>query len=557
MSGKHPIDDLFARGLRDAEATPPPRVWEGIVRERGKAHPPSADRSATTRNRSRQGLAAILLLLLSAATYWIVVRPDADTADGHASVHPSQGGEEHATTPVPPITDGGSSKTDKSTTEGLLPAPASTVQAPETTSSWAGPVVDPEEKHADASGGAATRVKKEGASEKPAAQRSSGSEQYHADSATLTAAAGKDARNGAQKHAGGRSPAPASENTNAPPLNEKTWVDPPTESSAASKVKGMDRPDRESPTPVTHASSGTAMRATPDDHLPMLTGLATPFTHNTAMRPGPILQGDSTPTYVLNKGHWWFGVQAGVFSLTGEWRGTGSEVSELNKSENWRGGQSLSLVVGRDWLSGWSSGISVGVTRQRSRFLYHESEPGHVETVVDTTWTSAPMGTQTNYTWDIVETVIEEPGVERDYNATNTCTSLRIAPEVGYRLVGRHRFSLHVRGGLAMSMDLERKGSTLASTTTSSDSLEVVSASISRLDLGDASLDDRFPISFSVFASAELRYRLCEHWSLGAMPMFTWNLPRLEERVPRVSLTEVGGALRLRYDLGHKERRVK
>ena len=35
MNGRHPIDDLFARGLRDAEATPPPAVWEGIVRERG------------------------------------------------------------------------------------------------------------------------------------------------------------------------------------------------------------------------------------------------------------------------------------------------------------------------------------------------------------------------------------------------------------------------------------------------------------------------------------------------------------------------------------------
>ena len=38
MKGEHPIDDLFARGLRDAESTPPAAVWEGIDRERNWAH---------------------------------------------------------------------------------------------------------------------------------------------------------------------------------------------------------------------------------------------------------------------------------------------------------------------------------------------------------------------------------------------------------------------------------------------------------------------------------------------------------------------------------------
>ncbi|MBP7513796.1 MAG: hypothetical protein KA791_04560 [Flavobacteriales bacterium] len=557
MNGKHPIDDLFARGLRDAEATPPPGVWEGIVRERGKAHPPSADSAATTRNRSRWGLAAILLLLLSAAGYWIVSQQDTNGADGHASVQPSPGGEGPATRSMPPVTESGSSTPDQSAVETPSNTSATTVQEPEATSSSAGPTADPVVKQADASDRSPTRVVKERASEKPAGQRSSRSKQPGTKSPTWTTAAGKDMREAAVTDDGRTSNSPANENTSPPSLNEKTKIDPSSETSAVSKDMGADPADPGSSASTAQGSSGTVGRTTPDVHLSMLTGLVTPFMNHTAAQPGPILRGDSTPTYVLKKGNWWFGVQAGVSTLTGEWRGTGPEVSELNKSETWRAGQSLALVVGRDWLSGWSSGISAGITRHRSQFLHHESEPGHVETVVDTTWTSAPMGTQTNYTWDIVETVVEEPGVERDYNATNTYTSLRIAPEVGYRLLGRHRFSLHARGGLALSMDLGRKGSTLVSTTTTSDSLEVVSASITRLDLSDASLDDRFPISFSVFASAELRYRLCEHWSLGVLPMFTWNLPRSEENTPRASFTEVGGALRLRYDLGHKERRVK
>ena len=36
MSERHPIDELFHRALHDAEVTPPPAVWEGIVRKRTK-----------------------------------------------------------------------------------------------------------------------------------------------------------------------------------------------------------------------------------------------------------------------------------------------------------------------------------------------------------------------------------------------------------------------------------------------------------------------------------------------------------------------------------------
>ncbi|MCC7501195.1 MAG: hypothetical protein IT229_01610 [Flavobacteriales bacterium] len=36
MSERHPIDELFHRVLQDAEVTPPPAVWEGIVRKRTK-----------------------------------------------------------------------------------------------------------------------------------------------------------------------------------------------------------------------------------------------------------------------------------------------------------------------------------------------------------------------------------------------------------------------------------------------------------------------------------------------------------------------------------------
>ncbi len=553
MNGKHPIDDLFARGLRDAEATPPPGVWEGIVRERAKAPSAPAKGSVMTRNRGRWGLAAILLLLLSAGAYWLVVQPGTNSADGPASVEPSPGGEGQPSTLATKnaTTESGSATPEKSNAEGPSTTSTTSAQEPDATPSSTGTTTDPTVKQAGTPHGSPVGSAGDSNTKKPVTQQAARSNKpasQPATVATVSSQVNDDARNNDE---------PANENTTRSSPNDEPAIAPSSESSATSKGKNGDPVSIGGSTSMAQASSGTVVRTSPDVHLSKLDGLVTPLVGTAVTPPGPLLQGDSTPVYVLDKGQWWFGVQAGISSLNGEWRGTGPEISELNESETWQGGQSLALAVGRDWLSGWSSGITIGMAKKRSRFLHHESEPGHVETVIDTTWTNTPMGTQTNYsTWDIVERLVEEPGVERDYSATNTYTSLRIAPEIGYRIAGRQRFSLHARGGLAVSMTLGRKGSALVSSATS-DSTEVVQTSITPLALNDASLDDRFPVSFAVFASVELRYRLCERWSLSMLPMFNFDLSRSAERVPQTSMTEVGGALRLRYDLGHKERRVK
>ncbi len=63
MKEKHPIDELFARGLRDAEAAPSAAVWEGIVLERGWAH------LTLLQLRRRWGWLALVFLLGGGATY--------------------------------------------------------------------------------------------------------------------------------------------------------------------------------------------------------------------------------------------------------------------------------------------------------------------------------------------------------------------------------------------------------------------------------------------------------------------------------------------------------
>lgn len=540
MNGRHPIDDLFARTLRDAEATPPSAVWEGIVRERGKG------RHAVAKRRSRWGLAALLLLLLGSAGYWTLTHRGGKE---HAALSPSQGGQVSAAgnaSVEPPVVE---EPTASEKSEALV-------------------------GQADGSSGSGEQNK----AEKTATSTGSGSAESGPNTASGTKGTAEqriddDPKESLKATAAVRASSSKTKKANKPerqrmvsPSNaadSRSHAEPATNASGiasgGSEKSGSDDANGASrkvlPDASRHASSEQRARVYTDVHLALLASLVTPFLNNAATAPGPILQGDSTPAYVLKKDNWWVAVQGEWSTLNGEWKGPGSEVTELNKSETWRGGQGLGLVIGREWLSGWSLGLGIGANKQRSRFLRREVEASHTEVIVDTTWTGTPMGQVTNYTWDIVETVIEEPGVERDYSATNSYTRLRIAPEVGYQLLQKKRFSLGARLAPVMMIDIGRKGNTLVRTA-SVDTLETA-ATTGALALTDASLDNRFPMTFAVSAGLELRYRLCERWSLGMLPTFTYWLPHTEGRVPSLSMSELGGAVRLRYDLRHQERRLK
>ena len=552
MNGKHPIDELFARHLRDAEAQPPRAVWEGIVRERAKARPAGAQ------SRGRWGLAAILLLLLGAAGYWTLVHEKTGFPDGQASVQPSPSGEGRSVTATPGHTTTESAPPTSENPATETPATDQTKAATQQTkqensSSEAGQA--PAAKQANTTGKNPSEAVTERTSSTPPARSTVHSRKPAVNYPALTASSIKEPQ-GDNAH-GDIRPNTGSGKEDA--STSRPSRDAGDESSAGNPMtKGdegdvLDQPRSDA---TTEASHEVIMRVTPDVHLPVLSGLVTPFMNNAAPVPGPILQGDSTPAYVLSKGRWWIAAQGELAMLKGEWKGTGPEVKDLNTSETWRDGQGLSLVIGREWLSGWSVGLGVGATKQRSRFLRRETEPGETEMVIDTTWTSTPMGTATNYTWDIVQTQITEPGVEHDYTATNTYTKLRISPEVSYQLLRKKRFGLCVRLAPIMMFDVGRKGNTIVPVAPA-DSLETTSAATSVLQLNDASLDDRFPMSLAISAGLEFRYRICERFSVSALPMFTYWMPRTEGRVPSLMMNELGGALRLRYDLRHQERRSR
>lgn len=66
MNERHPVDDLFARALRNAEARPPQAVWNGILEQRG------ARRRFLLLLRRRGGLLGLILLCGGIGTYGVL-----------------------------------------------------------------------------------------------------------------------------------------------------------------------------------------------------------------------------------------------------------------------------------------------------------------------------------------------------------------------------------------------------------------------------------------------------------------------------------------------------
>ena len=91
----------------------------------------------------------------------------------------------------------------------------------------------------------------------------------------------------------------------------------------------------------------------------------------------------------------------------------------------------------------------------------------------------------------------------------------------------------------------------------SQEPLDSSATSLTVVSLGDASLNERFPLSLALSGGLDLRYQLCDRFSIGLLPNFVYGIPREVGRTPRLNSVELGGALRLRYDIRHKECKAK
>jgi hypothetical protein len=121
MSERHPIDELFHRALHDAEVTPPPAVWEGIVRKRTER-----------RGGFRGWLLAVLLVGSGLAAWWafgtrteqalhVAEREVTTPVDAQPANRAEPVGEASTAPATAPVTSSGAATT---TTEVSTPDPS-------------------------------------------------------------------------------------------------------------------------------------------------------------------------------------------------------------------------------------------------------------------------------------------------------------------------------------------------------------------------------------------------------------------------------------------------
>lgn len=536
MKGEHPIDDLFARGLRDAEFTPPPAVWEGIVRERNWAH------VTLLKLRRRWGYTLLGVLLLGGgAVYFAAQEGSAGTSPGAtvlASKEPIPAVQTELVTAMPGTQEGrGAQEPQQAHTstrgvEGDHPAGS------KTGANTPSQAIDPSQIR---SANNAVDAGKPNAW--PAQDRASAAVASRAEARpepTLAAQQERDATTAltADMHEG----VPSSATLSSTRMEDATQTAAP-DGSTTPAPNAIATDARTYSSGAAFLGDARWMRT-----LPSLVTIAL------GADPEPINAHSEDP-YVLRSKRIFVGLQFDWTAVSGEWRGSGEEVAALDRSETWLDRKGMGLLAGLHWRSGLHLALAASASQQRSRFLYTATVAGDTSTTMDTLWIATAAGPQTVYTWDIVPVTITEPGNEERTTATNTYTRFRIAPELGYdHPFGR--WSIGGRIGPVFTATRSRKGRTLLPDPVQPDGNELPRNPPIVISADDPSVDERFRISFGAFAAIDINYHLTEAITLGAGPVWSTNFAGSGGAVPVASLTELGGAFRLLINLPERERKA-
>ena len=507
MRERHSIDDLFRRGLMDAEASPPRAVWEAIAQRRGWGH-----RLLHALQR-RLGYVLAVVLLLSLPIGWWLARSGVADAPLATLVALSEAAATEVSAATSPAMPGSSTNTD----------------GPEV---LVGEIV-----------------------------QSAASTPMQLVSTTTQASSINESapsRTSEMAHAGGTMPLPqptinasSDEGTNEGVTISTTSPEPPKASNGAT--------GENSAYPVVHsegsgtltATAGTSEGSAPGSNvrdamydsvvaMPMRGIRTLPVTHAAT---GALVGGSVTDPYVLPHGNYFFGVQVGYDGLSGGWSGHSPLSEELDRDEQWLGQYHAGIVLGRRWRSGASISVGVGFVERKSRFFRAMQTPGSTMLDVDTVWTGTPSGPNTVYTWDIDSLMTEQPGTEERFNSTNGYRLLRIPVELGWRRE-LNRWSITARAGVQVNLALDRRGRTLVSG--QADGAPVVG------DLNDAAVSQRFRTSISGFLGVDVGYLLCDRLSVHLGPVLARDMWSAESGDEQLRLTQVGAVLRLEYELPHK-----
>lgn len=515
MNAKHSLDDLFARVLRDAEATPPAAVWEGIMRKRGWAH----RAKQKLRRNWGYGLAA-LLLLGGLGTYLAQRTPDATSA---ASAH---------TAPATTSTTGNSTPVTAPTTNSTPEVPRSVIGDEHADPSIAeGASANTPSSVAANTGtapGATPSASNAHTGAVPATMAGTRSMQHeHAPSeGTTTRAAVRDAHNRAHSNGNtatiahatvvGTAPSSSARSDDTQHANAAPTL--PRTASPLASTSGNDRTDAvlTNATPDQAIPAGTSMAdralelATMPTRRPLRPAALQRTPEAAAPNPAPALPAP----YVLPSSDWWVAVQCGTYREDRQWHGTDTELaSALDRTETPHYPWSIGLMGGREYRSGWGFAAGAELLGARYRFEHNDRIVQRSETVTEYLVTLNAQVIDS-----FTDTVVNVSEQRRLSQATNSYSVVRVPVEVSYHK-NWHRWLYGVRLGVAAEFVTMRSGLTLSTAGDAGSEYSV--------DLASGATEERSNALLTGSLGLDLGYQLSERFSFWATPGFARGLTPL------------------------------
>ncbi len=424
MKEQHPIDELFARMLRDGEAEPPPKAWEGIVKGR------------MARRMRRWGWLPMLLLLGGATGLVLLARHDGRGDQGITTqalaASPGNGTlSSLASTGNPAL------RTDHPAMDSLNPALVPGHHAADKTSR--GP--DNQITAAQPATGQGPQPLRDHPAQVP--------ENVDRGRPEIERSERASASDWSQLP---RSVAVAPDNAG------KTIQS----TTSAMQVAGE---GIRVPVPVGTRAEGEALRAF---RLTLRGGYAAP--------PPPTPTPTHAPgiNFAGRRHNLWIAALAGQYRETRHWVGGDGQLREaLNGTEVPHSTYSAGLMGGVDLPGGWSLGA--GVEYRVGRFDFRHADRFQVrrDSIISQVLTFNSLVLAT-----ITDTITTFSSVNRSVSAINRYSTWRIPVELGWHK-GLRRFRLGARAGLALELNAMHSGATLVRGSEGTQSADVATTQVS------------------------------------------------------------------------------
>lgn len=405
MKEQHPIDELFARALRDGHAPPPPAVREGIARQRGW--------KAGNGGLHRAWPLLLLLLGATASYYWLASPANRTGTTATKLVATKQSASAVSTGASAPESDqpAGESLSAMGATPQAIPvSPAPRLPESDNT--------DTGHKASDQPAQPAPPAKQamEGGVFQAKAQPKVAS--GHTGQALALAAASQATH-----------PAPA--------------VSPEQQAQAGPAQAEHAKPGPEAASPIVLSA------------LPNLLAVRWP----------PLSPDMSTSAPITAIAHsfrgprhgWWVAATAGFLAETRTWKGGNGDLRQaLQGTEVPHPATAFGVLAGRESRGGWN--LATGIEYSTSRYNFNHTDRFRSRTDSVVTWmitfNSQVISSHT-------DTLSLYGNVQQSIAAINRVSTVRVPVELGWHRAVR-RFHLGGRAGLAAELNFIRSGATLA-----------------------------------------------------------------------------------------------